>query len=620
MSWMDQLYKTYDNNVLKEQDSKNRMPPIAHINVNAQLELSIKKNGVLDDIHIIEKSDRLTLIPVTEASMSRSSSISPHPLCDTLSYIAGDFGCHCDTETSKINAEKKYAKYMENLKMWKESSYSHPKVDAIYQYLSQGKLIDDLIYFGIIHIDKDGKYCDEKIAGQSYKNVMVRFLILGSDAGKMGTWQDDTLINAYTDYYLSSQNGDKDICYCLGQERTICHTHPRGIIPANNNAKLISSNDTRGFTYRGRFQNAEQAFALSYEASQKIHNALSWLVRKEGVYVGSNDKRVFLCWSPKGIEMPNMFGDLGLKNNEEFTPTSYRKKLRKALSGYCGQFKDVDDSIIIMGLDAVTKGRLSMTYYQELGAHQFIDRLTHWGETCCWYYLKFNENKKPYFAVETPSLRRIVECAYGNEKENALIVNDKLMKDQVQILTQCMIENQMVPYSLVQALKDQASKLTVYKDNLIRERVLSTACAIISKYSQERKKKGGQSNMKLDVTNTDRSYLFGRLLAIYEKIEQLTYSSKESRMPNAIRLQQEFVMHPKQTWKQLEDSLNPYFQKLTPGAYAYFKNMIGDIMTLFDPKDIKKMNMGLSEEYLLGYYLQRAELSKKKNQEEENNG
>ena len=128
--------------------------------------------------------------------------------------------------------------------------------------------------------------------------------------------------------------------------------------------------------------------------------------------------------------------------------------------------------------------------------------------------------------------------------------------------------------------------------------------------------------MKLDLENRDRSYLFGRLLAVYERAERVTYDTGESREPNAIRLQSAFVNHPMQTWKVLEDAVGPYFQKLRPASREFYKKLISEITTLFSEEDQEVMNQGLKENYLLGYYLQRAEFKKKeqsaKEQKEEN--
>ena len=123
--------------------------------------------------------------------------------------------------------------------------------------------------------------------------------------------------------------------------------------------------------------------------------------------------------------------------------------------------------------------------------------------------------------------------------------------------------------------------------------------------------------MKLDLENQDRSYLYGRLLAVCEKVERTTYDRGESRETNAIRLQSAFVNHPMQTWKILEGLLNPYFQKLRPGSREYYRELISSIAASFQDEDAMALNQELKETYLLGYYLQRAELNKKKEEKEE---
>ena len=66
-----------------------------------------------------------------------------------------------------------------------------------------------------------------------------------------------------------------------------------------------------------------------------------------------------------------------------------------------------------------------------------------------------------------------------------------------------------------------------------------------------------------------------------------------------------------QTWKILTDQLNPYLQKLHPEARKKYKDMITDIVTALEEKDEQQLNRGLEETYLIGYYLQRAELNKR---------
>jgi CRISPR-associated protein Csd1 len=184
-----------------------------------------------------------------------------------------------------------------------------------------------------------------------------------------------------------------------------------------------------------------------------------------------------------------------------------------------------------------------------------------------------------------------------------------------------MLEQLPMPRDIVSYLSTHASRPMAYsKEN--REWVLSTACAVIVKYYIDKGiMKGEETVMKLDIENRDRSYLFGRLLAVLEKVERVTYKGEESREPNAIRLQSAYVNHPFQTWMILEEQLSPYFQKLKPKSREYYRGLISEITALFVEDNQQLLNQSLSEMYLLGYYLQRAELNKKKDEKEEvNNG
>ena len=116
--------------------------------------------------------------------------------------------------------------------------------------------------------------------------------------------------------------------------------------------------------------------------------------------------------------------------------------------------------------------------------------------------------------------------------------------------------------------------------------------------------------MQLDISNTNRSYLFGRLLAVAEKVERSTYSKDEGgREPNAIRLQSVFVQRPLKTWGILEKALIPYYAKLEPGSRKFYKDIIGNIVENLQADDISQLNKSLDDVYLLGYYLQRKELN-----------
>ena len=125
--------------------------------------------------------------------------------------------------------------------------------------------------------------------------------------------------------------------------------------------------------------------------------------------------------------------------------------------------------------------------------------------------------------------------------------------------------------------------------------------------------------MALDKDKKDRSYQFGRLLAVFEKIERDVYSvSGEKRETNAIRMQSVYVKRPAYASKILIEQLkNSYYPKLSVGSRTYYDKLIGQIMSVISEFGDEKFNKPLSETYLLGYYLQRNDLYTKKEETED---
>lgn len=120
--------------------------------------------------------------------------------------------------------------------------------------------------------------------------------------------------------------------------------------------------------------------------------------------------------------------------------------------------------------------------------------------------------------------------------------------------------------------------------------------------------------MALDPNCKNRSYQFGRLLAVMEKIERdVLNKAGDDRETNAIRMQPVFVRRPGYAVKSIMDKLKTaYYPKLTEGSRVYYDRLIGEIMDKISQSPIEEYNQPLDETYLLGYYLQKNNLYKKK--------
>ena len=564
--------------------------PVSHIMQNAQIEISIDISGNFKGATLVDKKEQKTIIPATIESASRTGDNNrAHPLSDQLRYLI------------KIN-EDKYNAYISQLQAWTESAYCHPKAAAVLKYVQNGTILKDLAADKIIVLNDQGEPAEPK----GCDKFMVRWRVLGDQQNNItACWMDTSLFEAYINYYDNQiKDNAMDLCMLDGDMDVVLESNPKGIVAANYGAKLISANDTSGFTFRGRFTEGRQAATVGYHASQKAHNALQWVASDQGVIIGG---RTFICWNPKGNTVPKRMS-LIKPNNQPAgdNQVDYLKNLQRTMLG-CRNDLPANDDVIIASLDAATTGRLSVVYYNELKASDFLDRVENWYQTCCWYAWDW-KNKKIY--VQSPLITDIARFAFGVErkgKENADIdINDKLLREQVQRLYRCIADSAKIPFDIVKALAKRASMPLAY-EFVNRNKLLFITCAVIRKYHNDILGKE-EWKMSLEDNKKDRSYQFGRLLAVMEKIERDTYDKDEMREPNAIRMQTIFCERPLYVSKILNLRVTPYLQRQNIQIRAFYRNLIGKIMEELSCYSEFELNKPLKETYLMGYYLQRKEL------------
>ena len=97
--------------------------------------------------------------------------------------------------------------------------------------------------------------------------------------------------------------------------------------------------------------------------------------------------------------------------------------------------------------------------------------------------------------------------------------------------------------------------------------------------------------MALDKECTIRDYLYGRLLAVADRIEYRTYEKDKdtSRVTNAKRYMSTFSQRPFDTWKIIEENLQPYLNKLSIAERRYYENLLDSMMQLFDVEAFETM-------------------------------
>ncbi|MBQ7845354.1 MAG: type I-C CRISPR-associated protein Cas8c/Csd1 [Clostridia bacterium] len=559
-----------------EDGKEEPLAPIGHIVTKAQIEVTINAEGTFVGAKQADKDQKI-IIPVTEKSAGRSNNPPPHPLCEQVAFL--------------LDWNGKLQDYITQLTQWVNSPYSHPMLVAVLNYVRNGTMAEDLKSWGI----------------SLKKDDTVGWIVVGLGGISGPVWKDRELLKAYSNYYLS-QKKDMTLCMLTGTYDISATQHLKGVFSLNGNARIISANDSTNFTYRGRFAEPEEAASMGYLASQKAHNALKWLISTQGTIQGG---RAFVCWNPQGRAVPQPTQPVQDQFEDEedlFDYRNYCQDLRRKLQGYQDKWQP-EDQVIIAAFDAATTGRLAITYYNEMLGSDFLDRLAHWDETCCW--------KDYYHGIQSPLLYNIIAFAFGTPRgENGKVEPDeKLIAPQMQRLLSCRIDQAAFPLDIMQALVNKAGNLQIYKTN--RNKLLCITCAVIRKYYFDHKK--GEFKLALEPERKDRSYQWGRMLAVMEKIERDTYDPDEKREPNAIRMQSVFVKRPGYAFMVIMEQLkNAYYPRLHIALRTKYEKLIGEIMEQIHLSLKETENYGdpLTETYLLGYYLQKSALYTKKETEE----
>lgn len=648
--WMQKLYETYENSLsmIGTESDNDEVPllPICHTTQKAQIEIILDENGDFKSARVVPKDKSRTIIPCTESSAGRTSGESAHPLCDKLQYLAADY--------KEYGGEKDsyFSSYLDLLERWVESA-APEKVRLICFYVKQGKVIDDLVKHTILFADQKNKLFTQRSTEKEKNTGLDIFDLLPGrydpKTGKLVNWQaeafirwkvetqnnlesavwnDREIIASWIDYY-SSNKETKALCYITGLESFSAVQHPAKLRNDGDKAKIISSNDMQGYTFRGRFFTATQAATVGFATTQKAHFALRWLIARQGYRKGD---LAIVAWATSGAPVPQptdsalslLFGDAQSEEKVNvYTAQEIGIQLKKRIAGY-GKALHATDDVIVMALDSATTGRMAITYYQDLTGSDYLKRIDNWHESCAWrhtYHAIEERDEKgrivkryiPFYGAPAPA--DIAEAAYAVNRNGKIEIDEKLQKATIKRLLPCIVDGQPIPRDLVESIVRRVSN-RIALEKWQWEKILTIACALFRKFKQDKEK----YEMSLDETRKTRDYLYGRLLAIADVLEERALSKAEQNRPtNAARYMQQFSQRPFRTWKQIHDLLTPYIMRLGGKAY-YYKNLIAEVEGLFDTEDFLSPKP-LTGEYLLGYYCQRQRLWEKKDKstsEEEN--
>ena len=560
MDFFTSLLKAYEKaeeiGLVDQQNGDNPvLLPLYHTSLKSNgkniISVRLDRDGSFYKAEVM--ADNQTIIfPVTGDSVARSgSNPSSHPLVDKFSYYV-----------SEVN-QSQYDNFHEQLANWIDYCDEGEVKDflmKIRHFILQTDFLSSILQslYGedyqreglkITYSDSDGKNKTVDLSAYFLEFSIVRFN--GFKDESVTSYKE--LHQSYISFVRANQD-NLGTCNISGRTEQITNKH-RGLM---GNAKIISVSN-KGEAYKGRFKEREDVFSVGYETSEKIHLMIKYLLENKNSSTWLESSQYLINWFSDDLANESQLDIVKPEFNELFEdsederdslvfikPNKENKKIGSSFIK--GQKLFSNDAMYnISILNKTSNGRIALKYFRQVQVSQLLKNLETWQENYSWEA----KTKSGNYQLRTPTFNEIINAAYGIDRERYLeLDNDSFKSDQYQQLVTALIDGRLIPNTIVKKLEDNIKQRQKYSKHWYQVQQVSLAVL--------QKQYGREFTPMLDHQETDRSYLFGRLLAIYELFEAQRYAldgSSQERITNAERYWNAYTGQPAKMMHHLENKI-----------------------------------------------------------------
>ncbi|RSJ39953.1 type I-C CRISPR-associated protein Cas8c/Csd1 [Streptococcus sanguinis] len=614
MDFFTSLLKAYEKaeeiGLVDQQNGDNPvLLPLYHTSLKSNgkniISVRLDRDGSFYKAEVM--ADNQTIIfPVTGDSVARSgSNPSSHPLVDKFSYYV-----------SEVN-QSQYDNFHEQLANWIDYCDEGEVKDflmKIRHFILQTDFLSSILQslYGedyqreglkITYSDSDGKNKTVDLSAYFLEFSIVRFN--GFKDESVTSYKE--LHQSYISFVRANQD-NLGTCNISGRTEQITNKH-RGLM---GNAKIISVSN-KGEAYKGRFKEREDVFSVGYETSEKIHLIIKYLLENKNSSTWLESSQYLINWFSDDLANESQLDIVKPEFNELFEdsederdslvfikPNKENKKI--GTSFIKGQKLFSNDAMYnISILNKTSNGRIALKYFRQVQVSQLLKNLETWQENYSWEA----KTKSGNYQLRTPTFNEIINAAYGIDRERYLeLDNDSFKSDQYQQLVTALIDGRLIPNTIVKKLEDNIKQRQKYSKHWYQVQQVSLAVL--------QKQYGREFTPMLDHQETDRSYLFGRLLAIYELFEAQRYAldgSSQERITNAERYWNAYTGQPAKMMHHLENKIKPYEEVLKlnrPGIWHKLEKERKEIIQLLTPLyGNKDFTQPLDYKFIFGYYAEK---------------
>ena len=521
----------------------------------------------------------------------RTSAPVPHCMGDHAGYILGlkevkakdnfDYAKEMTRNEKTLTAFKKDVEYFFNI--LPDNSF----VQAIHAFYKKFSL--ETIN-AIKHDSHWGDFC-------KYLAKNITFSVIGIN----GYAASDNEILQVKKQSKSNEN-KKAVCLITGvKEKPVNTTYSSFILGGKSNAKLVAFQVNSGYDSYGKKMGLNAP--ISEEAEFKYTTALLKLLSKNSRNKFRIGDRSFIFWASSNSEAAeqtegSLFDLLGYTEEEGDDPNAKIEQVRKVFTAiYSGSLKtSLEDRFFILGL-APNSARIAVVYWSESSLREFAGKiLQHFKDM---EIIDTRKEGKPYMGIK--DMLAAVTLS-GKQSEATPNLPEAIVNS--------IFQGTPYPFTLFSAC---IRRIRAESGSHDKKAIRIARMAIIKAYLNRTNSNNKKIEIMLDKSNTNQGYLCGRLFAVLDKIQEDAngISSIRERYMNAASAT------PSSVFATILNLSSHHMEKLTNEGRKIFyekikQEIIDKIPATGFPAHLDLQDQG---RFFIGYYHQRQELFKKKEDE-----
>lgn len=542
----------------------------------------------LEDRRIDNKKSSKFLV---SKRVGRSSAPVANILWDNCAYVLGISEANLSNHNSDLSKRKDNIENELNKNSRCNSTFI-TQVEKLYEEHKDSVELCALLFF---YRRYDKKQMLEKLQQESIweefsKNLTknISFIIEG-----------DTEIIAEKKHLFPKKKEtscNKGLCLITGSLDHIIETTSSTSIPGGQaTGKLVSFQIKSGYDSYGKSQGKNAP--ISIDAEFCYTTALKMLLDKDSNNKFHISTRTFVFWASsdnedtKKIEQNilNLFGFVKDLNDDPNYRIEEVHKFFKAI--YSGYMKiKLDDKFYFLGL-APNAARIAVVYWNECTLENFAKNMLQHLEDM--NILDTRKEKKPFFGLHS-----IINAVAPRGKASDVQPN------LTEAIIKSILQGIPYPYALYNACINR-----IRSEQNENQSVTISRAAIIKAYLNRLYTNDKKLGIMIDKENTSQGYLYGRLFAVLEHIQEKANGNSTIRS----RYMNSASATPAVVFPTILNLSTHHVEKLNKGTQIWYEQIKSEIIDKITVNGFQN-HLSLPEQgrFFVGYYHQRQDLYSKK--------